>query len=193
MKKLGIDLDGVVAAFSDKFCELANKRFGTAYSPLSQTEWDFKPWFSKAQVDEVWKYDIDCAKDFWLDLRPLENTSSLKRVGQQGRDAELYFITSRTPTRGMSAREQTCWWLRSNFGITYPTVIVVDKASEKASIASALGLSSFIDDKAATVVAMHEAGILSYIKLSPYNCAEKYPEGIVPVENLNEYLKLELS
>src|SRR5712664_1120012 len=115
MKKLGIDVDGVIASFSARFVELANKRFDTSFTELDQVDWDFKPWFTTAQVDEVWDRDIKPMKNFWMTLRPLPGTDGLLRASRR---AELFFITSRVPTAGMTAREQTCKWLRENFYIT---------------------------------------------------------------------------
>lgn len=189
MKKIGCDIDGCIASFSARFCELANARFGTDFIELDQTDWDFKPWFSKAQVDEVWARDINPCKNFWLTLKPLQGTNSLKNVSDR---AELFFITSRTPTAGMSPREQTCWWLRNHFHITYPNVIVVEQPSQKIPIIKALDIPCFLDDKGSTIRQIHDAGVRSYAKLSPYNCAEAFPAGVVPVETVDEFLRLEL-
>lgn len=189
MKKLGIDVDGVIANFSGKFVEFGNRRYGTNYTELDQTDWDFKPWFTSQQVDEVWEKDIKPEKNFWLTLKTLPGTKALEEAHRR---AELFFITSRVPTTGMSAREQTCWWLRNHFGITYPTVIVVDNPSQKIPIIKALEIVAFIDDKGSTIRQVHNAGVLSYAKLSPYNCAEPFPESVVPVETLDEMLKKEL-
>ncbi len=190
MKRLGIDVDGVIASFSARFVGLANKRFGTQFTELDQHDWDFKPWFTSEQVSEVWDRDIKPMKNFWMTLRPMPGTNLLQTAA---RKAELFFITSRVPTAGLTAREQTCKWLREHFYITFPTVIVVDQPSQKIPIVKALGLENFIDDKGSTIRQMHEAGLKSYAKLSPYNSAEPFPEGVVPVLTLNEYLELELN
>lgn len=188
-KKLGVDVDGVIADFSGKFLQLANKRFGTEFTALDQHDWDFKPWFTKEQVDAVWELDIKPTENFWAKLMPLPGVGTLKSVGQQ---AELFFITSRVPTVGMSARGQTCAWLRNWFYLTFPTVIVVDSPSQKVSIAKALELGAVIDDKIETVVQMHEAGIRTYCKLTPYNSSKPFSEGVLLAETLDEFLEREL-
>jgi uncharacterized HAD superfamily protein len=188
MKRLGVDVDGVIASFSGRFVQMANKRFGTSYTELDQHDWDFQPWFSKAQVDAVW-VDINATENFWQTLRPLEGTSRLRWPIP---NRELVFITSRTPTRGHSVHNQTCAWLREHFHITYPFVIVVDNPSEKLGLIKNLGIDNFIDDKLSTVLQLNEAGIRSYLKLAPYNSAKPLPEGIIPVLDLNDYLEQEL-
>lgn len=183
------------------FVQLGNQRFKTNHTVLDQTDWDFKPWFAKWQVDEIWEQDIKPTKNFWMTLKTLPGTTLLQAITSADRPetlwnlkrAELFFITSRVDSKGMSAREQACWWLRNHFGLTYPTVIVVEDSNKKAVIAKSLELDSFIDDKVRTCIQMHEQGIRSYIKLCPYNCSEQYPAGIEPVENLDQFLTKELS
>lgn len=192
--------DGVVANFSGKFVELGNKRYGTAFTELDQQDWDFKPWFTKQQVDEVWDLDIKPTKNFWLTLRPLEGTNLLNQIGFadrpdkffNGHQAEAIFITARVPTVGMTIRQQTCTWLRNHFLITFPNVIVVDQPAEKIPLCKNLGIDSFIDDKPSTIRELHKAGFKTYAKLSPYNCREPFPEGVVAVETLDEFLEEEL-
>lgn len=200
MKRLGLDCDGVIFDFSSKFLELANARFGTDFIVLDQHDWDFKPWFSKWQIDEVWEKDIKPSKNFWMTLKPLPGTTLLHSITSANtqetlwnfKKAELFFITSRVPTAGMSCREQTCWALRNHFGITYPTVIVVDNPSQKIPVVKALELDCFIDDRFKTVEELSAAGIKTYLKLCPYNCANSLPEGVLPVETLDSFLEQEL-
>jgi hypothetical protein len=188
MKKLGIDCDGVVFDFVGQFYKVANPMFGTSFSG-PQLTWDFEDEFSPEQVDKVWD-EIKRTKNFWMTLRPMPGTKYLQYL--RDKSAELFFITSRMDTAGMGVREQSCWALRNWFGITYPTVIVVEKPGQKKSIAQALELDSFIDDKRATIIDMHEAGLRSYAHLAPYNSSKPFPEGVLPVETLDEFLQLEL-
>ena len=195
---LGIDVDGVCAGFSEKFVELANRRFGTKYTALGQHDWNFKPWFTGEQVDEVWEKDIKPTKNFWLTLKPLEGTSKLNHLAglhdaNYPSKIEPIFITSRVPTAGMSARAQTCTWLRNWFYIGYPNVIVVEHPSQKVPLVKALELECFIDDKRETIEAMNRAGLRSYAKLAPYNCQTSFPEGVIPVETLDEFLEKEMA
>lgn len=185
---MGWTFDGVVFDFVGAFYRIANPMFGTNHSG-PQLTWDFEDEYSPEQVDKVWD-EIRRIKNFWMTLKPMPATRDLQYMHKR---AEFFFITSRVPTAGMTPREQACWALRNWFGITYPTVIVVDKPGQKAAIAQALELSSFIDDKRATIIDMHEAGIKSYAHLAPYNSASPFPDGVHIVENLDEYLTEELT
>ena len=192
MKKLGIDLDGVVFDFVGAFYKIANPMFGTSHTG-PQLTWDFEDEYSPEQVDKVWD-EIRATKNFWMTLRPMAGTERLHSVASanSAEKAELFFITSRIPTKGMSPREQACWALRNHFGITYPTVIVVDHPPQKTAICKALEIGSFIDDKRQTIIQMHEAGLRSYAKLAPYNSSKPFPEGVRVVETVDEFLQEEL-
>jgi hypothetical protein len=194
LKRLGIDCDGVVFDFVGAFYKIANPMFGTNHSG-PQLTWDFVDEYSPAQVDAVWT-EIKNTKDFWQTLLPMPGTSSLRFANSlwDGRrlDVEPVFITSRVPTTGHSAREQTCAALRQWFFITFPNVIVVDNPAQKIPICKALEIDNFIDDKRSTILQMHNAGLRSYAKLAPYNSSEPFPEGVIPVETLDEYLEEEL-
>lgn len=179
--------DGVCADFVRGFYEIANPLFGTSFQGPQRT-WDFKDEFTPEQIDYIWGH-IKGTRDFWQKLRPLEGVGGLRRLPK---NVEPVFITSRVPTLGHSVHDQTCHWLRQNFYITYPLVIVVDDPREKVALCKNLGLDNFIDDKRQTVLQMHEAGLRSYAKLALYNSDQPFPEGVVPVESLDEYLELEL-
>ena len=185
IKKLGIDCDGVIFDFVGGFFKISNRLFGTNHDV--QLQWDFDDKYTKEQVDRVWQ-EIRASKNWWTALRPLEGTGKLRDIPK---GFEPVFITSRVPSVGHSVREQTCSALRNWFYITYPFVIVVDNPSEKIPLCKNLGIDVFIDDKRSTVLQMHNAGIKSYVRLQPYNCQESYPEGVEPVETLDEFIQKE--
>jgi uncharacterized HAD superfamily protein len=184
VKKLGIDLDGVVCKFTEAFLKRANEELGREVKPDDQTNWDFDQHFTQAEVSHLWDI-IRAERNFWTDLRPEEGTS---RLWHCRRGVELVFVTSRVATRGSTPQEQSAYWLRQNFGISLPYVIVVPDPSLKAAVAKALQIEAFIDDKPETVLEMHDAGIRSYLRKQPYNNHREYPEGVRVVASLDEFL-----
>lgn len=184
MKRIGVDLDGVTCDFVGAFFDISNPMFGTNYS--IQVDWDFTQ-YTKEQLNLVWQV-IRQTKNFWQTLRPEQGTNRLR---DPIKGVELVFITSRIPTLGHGVREQSCQWLRDAFHITYPYVIVADMPETKPAIVKALNIEAFIDDKRSTIEEMNALGIRSYARLQPYNCRTPFPEGVVPVDDLNEFLKLE--
>lgn len=187
MKRLGIDVDGVVANFVEGFYKLGHELFDIQKSG-PQATWDFEDVFTREQYNLLWEH-LKAQKDWWQSLRPLPGTSKLRGLPSR---VEPIFITSRVPTRGHSTHDQTCAWLRQHFYISYPSVIVVDRPAEKVALCKNLGIDNFIDDKRSTIEDMHKAGLRSYAQLAPYNSGEPFPEGVIPVENLNEFLEAEI-
>lgn len=184
MKRLGIDLDGVVADFVGGFFKISNPMFGTDHH--EQKSWDFEQ-YTNEQVDLVWT-EIKKTRNFWTTLSP---EKGVDRLLYSKPDVELVFITSRIPTIGASPREQSCSWLSGHFGITYPFVIVVDNPSEKIPLVKNLGIETFIDDKPSTVRQMHNAGIRTYVRSQLYNTQEIFPTGVISVPTLNDFLEAE--
>ena len=178
--------DGCVADFVGAFFKISNTMFGTDYS--IQEDWDFTQ-YTKEQLDQVWT-EIKRTKNFWQTLRPEQGTNRL-RYPIKG--AELVYVTSRIPTLGHGTREQSCQWLRSTFNITHPFVIVADSPTQKPAIVKALELQAFIDDKRSTIEEMNTLGLRSYARLQPYNCKTPFPEGVIPVETVDEFLEVELA
>lgn len=177
--KLGIDVDGVLSNFSGRYAEFAKDLFDLDLQLANQTTWDF-PGVSKHQDQEIWKR-INTTLDFWMTLRPLPGANSL--IEAQYRH-DLFFITSRTPTKGYSPTIQTAKWLWMNRWVMFPTVLVVDHPTEKIPIAKSLNLNAFIDDKPSTVKQMREAGIHTFVLDQPYN--KDVPDPRVP--NVDEFI-----
>lgn len=140
--KLGIDLDDVCCAFLDKFRQVA---FNAVGKPLPEQpnpdDWAMTSWkFTPVELDLVWR-QIKQTKNFWEHLGKCKGTENLKEAAL---DYQIYFITNRPPTLGRTPEEQACNWLRHNYDIEYPQVIV---SKSKGPVAQALELFAFIDDK----------------------------------------------
>src|SRR5262245_48533031 len=133
MKKLGIDVDGVVADFVSGFYKLGNKMCGTGHV-LPPTTWDFEDKFTKEQYKAIWA-ELRTTPNFWESLRPLPGTGKLKSLPK---DVQPIFVTQRLTTAGKSPYAQTCAFLRNWFYISYPCVLVVENAADKVAICKSL-------------------------------------------------------
>src|ERR1043166_583824 len=141
--RVGLDVDGVLGAFSPKFIEIANNLFGLNLRPEDQTGWAHQSLgLTNKQADKVWDV-INKTPNWWMeDLPVLRRTDKLHIAARQH---QLYFITKRNPTNvGLPIEEQTAHWIRRHFYIPNPTVIVTE---QKGLVANALELDFFIDDK----------------------------------------------
>lgn len=201
MRKLGVDLDGVLANFTDAYAKLATERTGIQFPKMSADwprswYWDRDAGVSKEDEKAIWQ-EITEGNTFWYRLEPLpgahDTIRCLEKLVRQGHD--VYFITNRM---GRQAKTQTEQWLY-NLGMNYPTVLV---ASDKLPIIKSLGIDFYIDDKPETVHEIAEANLDQmiagghpvvgklYMKDMAYN--RQYTElPFFRVNSLEEALKME--
>lgn len=148
--KLGIDIDGVLANFTDSYAALLTERTGIQF-PKNSAEWptvwywDRAAGVQKADESAVWNRIKN--GDFWRHLRALpeasETLSTLSESAYRNGN-EVYFITTRP---GQHAKRLTENWLIANGYEGSPTVLIAENEAAKGLAAKALALDVFIDDK----------------------------------------------
>jgi FMN phosphatase YigB (HAD superfamily) len=160
---VGIDLDGVLADFTNAFRQLSLKLLGKPDPSLIQTDWDFECLgLTSKEVDFVWRH-IKETKNWWIKLGKLPGTDELQRAC-----IRPIFITSRVETAGFPVAKQSEMWLMQNYGLVCPVVLVSDN---KGPLAEALKLDWFIDDKVENCLDVADASVLTQvcIRTQPYN------------------------
>jgi 5'(3')-deoxyribonucleotidase len=145
LKVVGCDLDDVLADFMGTFIAMAHKRFGVPVDQIIRPvdwAWSNMGW-TKDQESALWQ-DLHDTHNFWLHLNVLPQVTR-DLVRKLSMNTSLYFPTARAHAIGtLSTRDQCAAWLRTQFGILYPTVIV---SNEKGPLASALKYDYFADDR----------------------------------------------
>lgn len=168
--KLGVDIDGCLANFTDSYSKHLSQVTGLVFPKASDawpTEWywDRAAGVNKDDEAKVWKEVITAeGSDFWETLDHLDGAPAtikqLNRLAKAGHD--VYFLTHRM---GDKAKLQTEKWLYER-GVDYPTVVM---SGTKLPLVRAIGIQFFIDDKPETIEEMHDNVKLLYIKDAPYN------------------------
>lgn len=141
--RIGIDVDGVLACFTDGFCDLAERKLGKTVSRTPDCwEWADK-YLTKEEQGVLWSH-IKSTPSWWGRLRPVDSTPATLKTLDRWVDLnyDLYAITTRP---GAGVQRVTMDWLVSEFGISIP-VIVTRNAEHKAEVAAALKLTHFVDD-----------------------------------------------
>ena len=179
--KIGIDVDGVL---SDTLLAI-HRKF---------PEWDTsKGWyggFTKEQFDAVWA-DAKNEENFWLTIPVVQGLSHRLMVDLN--DAhDLYFITDRFDTKGLSATRQTVDWIAYYLVGRPPAGEIV--AKKKGPVAAALGLDAFLDDKPENCLDVCDAvpNCRVYLCTLPHNLSYKQVDGdyLPRVADFNEFAKL---
>jgi hypothetical protein len=149
--KIGIDLDGVVSNFIQKYREICIGICGHDL-PHESSDWNQTNWNLDKEVhNKAWGI-IKNTHSFYRYLEVLPGVSIVSMI-RLSKAQRLFFITTRPPTEGAPIEIQSAAWLVNNFSIAYPTVIVADN---KGPIAKGLGLDAFIDDKPENLLDVHE-------------------------------------
>lgn len=153
--KIAIDMDGVLANFVAGFNEAVNKiwpgRLPEGYQPVT---WAYDGILSKDELNRVFE-KIKRTPNWFLQLEPYsENVTALARflVARKGED--IWLVTSRFSTYGMTVAKQTDMWLQFcgiNPTHNYLGVIPVEDSDEKQMVYSAVGIEYSVDDKAETI------------------------------------------
>lgn len=156
MAKIAIDCDGVLANFTKAYGETANRLFGDARykDGWEPPDWNFGGLYTPEEDKRIWER-IVATPNFWMRLDAYsDNIGALARFFIEQNNHEVYIVSSRAVTVGMSNTQQTHLWVRScgvremhNF---FGTIVVPD-SNKKAAIYRDIGFDYSIDDKKETV------------------------------------------
>lgn len=154
--RIAVDCDGVLADFYFGFMAVANSiqpgAFPMDYEPLvQQTDWEFVDvgLVDSSLVDKTWDTIRDKVENFWLSLPTYKKeVHELHQFLESApNDVEVFFVTSRVPSQGLTVLAQTQKWLRRYKLLRLgSSVIVKPRGVLKEFIYTALGISCSVDD-----------------------------------------------
>lgn len=180
---IAVDLDGVCSNFIKKFSTFANELYGSRChiieNPDEVKHWDWYRWYpiKKVEEDAIWEKIVK-TRDFWTSLEVLNKGQWEYFVDKIGKanNINVYFITTRTETVGMTATRQSAIWLMNN-GWKYPFVI---RTKQKEKFIENLNIEFFIDDKAENLISVkkHNPTCRVYAQDVPYNADQITASGI---------------
>ena len=169
MRRIGIDLDGVLANFNEGFARILE---GVTGQPITLPKegpeiWDWPVLFAPPEhVNEAWSrlkhYDL-----FWRSLNAMADPDiddAFKLLEGAACDGDdLYFITSRV---GRMVQYQSADWIKFYTGICYPSVLVCHR---KPIAAIALELDAMIDDFPPNLALFDGTQTKCYLVNRPWN------------------------
>lgn len=161
---VAFDIDGVLANFTEGFCELAVKLGVTdkAIKAVDQRTWEFD-----FHVDPVWA-EIDKSGSFWENLPPLINQDDLDAMDAVNQEATVIYVTARHG--GYRVAEQTMEWLATTGCPQGPLFLPGTKASKVGSfIPIRHQLIGVIDDRPETLAELAAEGLPVVARTWEYN------------------------
>jgi len=184
---IGVDLDDVLVDFMSAFVRVCNDLYGRPELGLLPVDWEWSNLgLSQKEISDAWSV-VKNTDSFWetLGVEPGVDPYRVKELSQQH---DLFFITARVPTIGATVKNQSCYWLRKNMMIDYPTVIV---SYDKGPIAKALKLDYFIDDRPKNVLEIKAVlpDCKVFLKDSSHNQTFNDPD-IFRVKDMNEFMDI---
>jgi 5'(3')-deoxyribonucleotidase len=149
--KLGIDVDGVLANFNEKFIQRCIDVTGKDLFPTRP--FDIPTWhypqvygYTEKEMGSVWG-SVKADPSFWYSLNAYPTTQQdLLYLGnrQYFNKDEIYFITNRD---GDQPKKQTEMWISEHCWAAFKPSITVLISSAKGLCAKALYLDVYIDDR----------------------------------------------
>jgi hypothetical protein len=186
--RISVDIDGVLANFVHKVREIAD--LPGDYEP---PDWDFSDVLDKDGLKKVFAV-VRETHNFWRNMPVYqENLYFLRDFLCRENGHEVYFVTSRAITKGLSVSKQTEEWLYHNRirpYLNFQSIIAVDNAAKKREIIEALNIEVSVDDYGPTIeqcstLPNHRAYLLD----RPWNRDKDYGTRIY---NLEQFFNLAL-
>ena len=167
--RVQIDVDGVLADFTLAFTHLAAEWELTDYSwpTTEQDSWDFN-----FDTEFVWKVVKD-SYNWWMLLVPLVTPEEVNKLNEVIEKHDVYFVTNRPSTKGLSAEMQTRYWLSSIGVLVDHASVIATKVGTKGKLAAALNIDIAIDDKPENIMEISAENITCVVRAWKYN--EKLP------------------
>lgn len=177
--KIGIDMDDVLTDALSGVLKVNPKWDGTRWDGGLTVEECAVTWESVAKVH-----------NFWARLKPLPNfdLETEELLYQAHTKYDVYFVTNRFATPGVSPLKQTKYWIGTHTNIKGPNVII---AKDKGPVATLLQLDYFFDDRPKNcqevLAAMPYCSV--FLCDASHNQAFSSPL-ITRLANLKEFLKI---
>jgi uncharacterized HAD superfamily protein len=169
--KLGIDIDGCLANFTESYANLLISIGGDRLPADWRTnrdfpdiwDWDKKYGYTSEQRNKAWEHIK--STDFWFELQPLPQAPiAIEVLDQLADDHEVYFITHRM---GKQAKQQTEDWLFGQGFVTRDATVLI-AGDDKTPIVQGLNLDFYIDDKWTTMYKLAAAPIKTKLYMVDY-------------------------
>jgi len=191
-RRIGIDLDDVLADFHTPIMNYHNKMYGTSLKPEDFKTYSFNEVWGGTLEEAIRKVNDFQRSVYFSEISPiLDSVTSIEALSKEN---ELFVVTSRP----LFTRERTEMWLNKFFkdkfeGISYSSnhySRAENSGKTKSDICRDLGVSVLIDDSLDYLMQCLPLGITEILFGDyPWNQNGNLPSGIFRIKGWKEILK----
>ncbi len=191
MKRIGIDLDQVLADFTSAFDEFHDTSYGTDFRNNPPTEFYLRNSIDVSEEEELRRVKEFYSTDYFLKMRPLpKSVEAIKILAQ---DNELYLITSRPEF----VKKETCDWINKYFPSCFKDIILTNHyfggTKKKSAVCLEKQIDYMVEDMAHYANDCAEAGISTFLITKNWNKSEKLAKNVTRVDDWAEIIKIILN
>ena len=190
--RIGIDVDDVCANFQKRFVALLHEMYGRPSLDTAPVDWDWSNCqVSKEELAAAWVKAAD-TNNLWAKLErlPSFDAETADLLMETHIRHDVWFITNRFDTPGLSPLKQTKYWLMKHTNIKEPNVII---AKDKGPVATLFQLDYFFDDRPKNCQDILAAMPYCNVFLCDASHNQAFSSPFIPrLANLKEFLKIVL-
>ena len=190
--RIGIDVDDVCANFQKRFVALLHEMYGRPSLDTAPVDWDWSNCqVSKEELAAAWVKAAD-TNNLWAKLErlPSFDAETADLLMETHIRHDVWFITNRFDTPGLSPLKQTKYWLMKHTNIKEPNVII---AKDKGPVATLFQLDYFFDDRPKNCQDVLAAMPYCNVFLCDASHNQAFSSPFIPrLANLKEFLKIVL-
>lgn len=161
-----IDIDGVLADFCLSYTSVA-RSLGLSEGAWSTSEQ--KTWYIEVFDNKVVWDSIKNSWNWWMGLNPLIDDTEVVLLNDVIQTHNIYFVTNRPSTKGLSAEAQSRAWLSSLGVMVDHASVIATKSGTKGKLAKALDIDIAIDDRPENITEMSAENIKCVVRAWQYN------------------------
>ena len=169
--RVAIDVDGVISDFTWAFTGIAVELglLARRRHCSEQDTWHFETGREPFSASPVWR-EFRSRWNWWMTLEPFPDIeATVPFLNQAIAEHDVFFITSRVPTRGLATDAQTRHWLEG-LGINMPHAgLVVVPTGQKGLVCEGLRIDAAIDDCPDNLKDLREHNVLAVARRWQYN------------------------
>ena len=186
MMIIAVDVDDVLADFTDQLIVFYNKTYNTSFKKKDFTSYDFWDIWGGTKEETIHTMNQFFKSKYFERISPIEG--SLHAIRLLEKKHELIIVTSRYTI----VADKTISWLRKHYSDSFKEIhfSYYDKNISKSELCRKLGAQVIIDDAEKNILDCAKIGMTVLVYDCPWNKHIKTNDKITRVHNWNDIIKV---